>query len=140
MYCVKCDIQFTSKSEHNEHFEGFHQLILPRCIPCQKIFTRKNSLSLHLKTEWHIQDNSYFFNYFIISKHFIWSPKIEEELMTMWDRNDGLVDVVQEKQLIEGHAHYLTNDFYALLYYRGDIEVKVIGKPIYTVSKGMECP
>ena len=143
MYCVKCDIQFNSKTEHNEHFEEFHQLILPRCIPCQQIFTRKNSLGVHLKTKRHIQDDSYFFNDFIISKHFIWSPKIGEELSTLCNRNElyGLVDVVQEKQLIVGHvAHYLTNDFYALLQSGGDIKVKVTDKPIYTVFKGMKVP
>ena len=59
----------------------------------------------------------------------------------MCDRNElyGLVDVVQEKQLIVGHvSHHLTDDFYALLQSGGDIKVKVIDKPIYTVFKGMK--
>ena len=78
-----------------------------------------------------MQDDTYEFNDFIISKHFIWGPKIGEELTTVCDRNDGHVDVVQEKQLIVGHvAHYLTNDFYALLQSGGSIKVEVTDKPI----------
>ena len=49
-----------------------------------------------------MQDDTYEFNDFIISKHFIWGPKIGEELTTMCDRDDGHVDAVQEKQLIAG--------------------------------------
>ncbi len=70
-----------------------------------------------------MQDKTCEFNDFIISKHFIWNPKIGEELSTLCDRYDELVDVVQEKQLIVGQvAHYLTINFYGLLQSGGDIK------------------
>ena len=116
MYCTKWDKQFTNRREYNAHFDEFHHFITGRCDPCQRTFTRKGNLTTHLKTKWHKQDDTCEFSDFIISKNFIWSPKIREELTTLCDRNELYVDVVQEKQLIVGHVpHYLTNDFHVLL-------------------------
>ena len=141
MYCEKCDKQFTSRSEYNVHFNELHHYLTARCVPCQRTFTRKGNLASHLKTKWHMQDDTCEFNDFIISKNFIWSPKIGEELTTLCDRNECYVDVVQEKQLIVGHVpQYLTNDFHVLLQSGGVINVKVIEKPIYTVFKGIKIP